>query len=469
MRCVSTDRRFSSSTLVSADSRTLPGHAVRGATVGSDDRRRDILESTGDIGLRAAATAAVTAPGAVGRVDPLIASLYRAALGEEDWGQVCRRVCDAFGLAGFHVLGLERPGGAIRFLWEAGDAIATAAGADLPIDRRRFATARAWVDDESTGWRHSMQALGAEFVAATGQFVDYADAYDRRAWSRCRVMSDERLVVHLYLVRRDDRALANLGHLDEIELVRRHLAHAIRLRLVLERRSAQHEATGSMLQLLPQAAAIVELDRTVVRDNRRWRQLLAEHRLFDAPGGRLVCHDGPSAEQLDAVFARIAAAAPDRSAAPTPTATTTAVATATTVQRPAGPVRLAWRTHPKDGGTAFFVLAVGLRGGRRGEGGFERAARVLLIVHPLNQMSVLDRRLVGEAFGLTLAEATVGTRIAHGVAPADIAAERRVSTQTVRTQLRTIYRKTGVRRQSDLVRVLGLMPRLDAPGAPDAP
>ena len=58
------------------------------------------------------------------------------------------------------------------------------------------------------------------------------------------------------------------------------------------------------------------------------------------------------------------------------------------------------------------------------------------------------------AFGLTPAEARVAGYVAHGLAPKEVAARCGVSPCTVRSQLRTLFAKTGARRQPELVRIL---------------
>ena len=57
-------------------------------------------------------------------------------------------------------------------------------------------------------------------------------------------------------------------------------------------------------------------------------------------------------------------------------------------------------------------------------------------------------------FGLTAAEGSLATQIGQGAQLADVAAQRGVSQQTVRAQLKSVFGKTGVARQSELVRVL---------------
>lgn len=61
---------------------------------------------------------------------------------------------------------------------------------------------------------------------------------------------------------------------------------------------------------------------------------------------------------------------------------------------------------------------------------------------------------LADAFNLTPAEARVAAYLAQGLAPKQIAAVCGVSPCTVRSQVRTLFEKTGVRRQPELVRLL---------------
>lgn len=58
-------------------------------------------------------------------------------------------------------------------------------------------------------------------------------------------------------------------------------------------------------------------------------------------------------------------------------------------------------------------------------------------------------------FGLTRTEAELTVRLAQGESSEAIASARGVSVETVRTQLRTVFRKTGTHRQGELVCLVG--------------
>ncbi|MET3840690.1 helix-turn-helix transcriptional regulator [Bradyrhizobium sp. OAE829] len=68
-----------------------------------------------------------------------------------------------------------------------------------------------------------------------------------------------------------------------------------------------------------------------------------------------------------------------------------------------------------------------------------------------------DPALVRDVFGLTLGEARVAALVGSGVALEDTAARLGVGKETVRTMLKSVFRKLGVSRQAELVALLARM------------
>jgi DNA-binding CsgD family transcriptional regulator len=89
--------------------------------------------------------------------------------------------------------------------------------------------------------------------------------------------------------------------------------------------------------------------------------------------------------------------------------------------------------------------------------------------HPLQHDAEPDPALVAEAFELTPAEARVAAQLARGLSAQEIAAGRGVSMQTIRAQIRAVFEKTGINRQSDLVRLLVEMPDAGRGARPPGP
>lgn len=72
------------------------------------------------------------------------------------------------------------------------------------------------------------------------------------------------------------------------------------------------------------------------------------------------------------------------------------------------------------------------------------AVRVLVTSRARTSNEARSGSVLQASFGLTLAETQIALSLARGRTPGEIAAERSVSIQTVRTQIRSLYSKVGV-------------------------
>ena len=77
----------------------------------------------------------------------------------------------------------------------------------------------------------------------------------------------------------------------------------------------------------------------------------------------------------------------------------------------------------------------------------------MLVVDP-GERPRIDPRLVAEVLGLTPAESAVAVLLSQGKTVRDIAAETGRREESVYRHLRQIYKKQGISRQTDLVRLV---------------
>jgi DNA-binding CsgD family transcriptional regulator len=82
-----------------------------------------------------------------------------------------------------------------------------------------------------------------------------------------------------------------------------------------------------------------------------------------------------------------------------------------------------------------------------------RPCAILFITDPERQIAIRSERLRDE-FGLTRAEAALALEIVAGQGLQAAAGRLRITVTTARTHLAHIFRKTGTRRQAELVRVI---------------
>lgn len=79
---------------------------------------------------------------------------------------------------------------------------------------------------------------------------------------------------------------------------------------------------------------------------------------------------------------------------------------------------------------------------------------VLVLLNDLAHGKMLARETLMDTFGLSIAEAEIALAFSRGTQIFQMANDRRVSAVTVRNQMKSIMAKTGVKRQSDLARLL---------------
>lgn len=83
---------------------------------------------------------------------------------------------------------------------------------------------------------------------------------------------------------------------------------------------------------------------------------------------------------------------------------------------------------------------------------------LVLVLESGTNLSALQ--LQGTLYGLSPAEFRVAAALLAGKSPEEYALEAEVTMNTVRSQLKNLFQKTGTRRQSELVAVLSRVPPL---------
>lgn len=108
-----------------------------------------------------------------------------------------------------------------------------------------------------------------------------------------------------------------------------------------------------------------------------------------------------------------------------------------------------------DGERSLYVTMFPFRQSRLLFG--DRMKVMVVITDPAAQPKSREDLLMS-LFGLTPAEARVAMLLVSGLEPKEISQKTETTQNTVRFQLKVIYRKTGVNRQSQLVRLLSTLP-----------
>jgi DNA-binding CsgD family transcriptional regulator/PAS domain-containing protein len=79
---------------------------------------------------------------------------------------------------------------------------------------------------------------------------------------------------------------------------------------------------------------------------------------------------------------------------------------------------------------------------------------IAIFISDPEQQESASQQLLGELFELTPAEANLAIKLARGLSLAQLSEEQNISQHTARAQLKSVFAKTGVTRQAELVRLV---------------
>lgn len=120
-----------------------------------------------------------------------------------------------------------------------------------------------------------------------------------------------------------------------------------------------------------------------------------------------------------------------------------------------------------DNGDSLTILASSVRArdvDRLADASLQGAAVLMFIIDPANKAGIPDTWLM-DAYGLTAAEAKVALAISSGLSIPETAHQLRVSPNTIKTQLRNVFAKSGVNRQTELARLIASIGLLRSGGS----
>jgi DNA-binding CsgD family transcriptional regulator len=199
---------------------------------------------------------------------------------------------------------------------------------------------------------------------------------------------------------------------------------------------SQHDVALSALDSLSVGLVFVDRSGAFVSANSSGEAILRDADGLAIKRGRLVASDGRETDQLNAILRNVCD--PRRLIDPT--------------------TQLSARITRPNGGRPFDVMACSVASDAP-HWAADRAAAFLVISDGTAALDGTGTRL-RELYGLSATEAQVAIAIANGTTVQEHAASRGISVETVRWQLKQVFAKTDVTRQSDLARIVLLGPAM---------
>ena len=218
-----------------------------------------------------------------------------------------------------------------------------------------------------------------------------------------------------------------------VEMLVPHLRQAVQIFDRVHHLQVEETELSGALDRLGVASFLLDAQQRVAQPNRTAEALLASGKGLAVRNGRLTLASEEAQRQLDGILARA------RSSTGSPDAA------------PAGlPEVVVIRGAPGTPSLAAVVRILCSPADLRSD----HAPLVAVYMSTPEQRSVVSPTLVRQLLGVTQAEAELAARLARGDTVDTAARELGVTRATARTQLYSIFRKTGLHRQSDLVSVI---------------
>ena len=226
-------------------------------------------------------------------------------------------------------------------------------------------------------------------------------------------------------------------NVEQFKLVLKHMAQALALAVRLGTLDQQCRFDLALIDAMPQAVFALDRAGKVVMTNAKADRLLSEGDALVAFDGKLQCRIGSNHARFDSAVA--------------------AALDADTSESKGGWVRIERSSSRR----ALMALVAPLISSESPFGAIEPKA--LVIIGDAADALAVDEQALHDLFSLTQAEARLACALSAGHSIESAAALFEVQSATIRSELKSVFRKTGVNRQQDLVRLitsLSLTPRV---------
>ena len=215
-----------------------------------------------------------------------------------------------------------------------------------------------------------------------------------------------------------------------LELITPHLRRAIQIYAKLNRMTSERDVYAGAVNQLSVATIILDEQGRLLNSNAVARALLAQEGGLSLRAEHLSIEGRDINKELQQALDVIIKA--QQSGA-------TSVVRALRVPRPAGRSDLGLVVRP-------------VPASRWSEGQSSPCAAVFISDPDLQESA--SQQVIGDLFELTPAEAKLAILLARGMSLAQVSAAQNISQHTVRAQLKSIFAKTGVSRQAELLRLV---------------
>ena len=371
----------------------------------------------------------------VPQYDSIVEDIYRAGSGLQPWLRPIERIADIFDAWAVQLLGVNKQTGVMSFSFEAGSAPPAGAIEYLRHYHRIDPRLGKFLPAPLGDWFACEEHFDEAFVAASPFYQDYLIPLGARYLYGSKLHDDENSTVLIGHLSRTGNPPLDAGEKEAFRRLSSHLRKALNMKEALEAAAGRQSVGAELLEKVRQPMILIDNQRRITYRNRNAAELLARRQIVLDLDGVLTCRDADSDLDLTVAMRNLGL-----------------VPISTLGDQVALQDRRVLRIKRKDGHQVAATL-IALRP-ESTMGSFGRIPQALFTVFEPGAPVDIDPFILSTTFDLTPAEARVAAMIVGGSSPERCADEFNVKISTVRSQLVSIYRKTGATGQADLVRMI---------------
>lgn len=250
-----------------------------------------------------------------------------------------------------------------------------------------------------------------------------------------RLVAEESFGCYLGLTRSLEQPLFEPCDRERLALLVPHLQHWVNVQVELDQLGIFSGIALEQMLQTGQGLAVLAEDGSVVYLNRVAARLARDEEFFNDSARRFELAEPSRREQFRALVDRCI-----------------------TASREGGERVTGTLSVPRAGSAPMDVVVMSLRRSGKHTNLLAGGGRAIVATQESGRPRHDIRQQLGRIYGLSEAEAEVCWRITNGDSVVGIAKATGSTKETVRSQLKRVFRKTGVRRQPDLVRLVLLGP-----------
>lgn len=388
----------------------------------------DLSGDRSSSGVAGGSTLAASGTDSIGEVLDLV---YDAALETGLWTRVIERIADTVGGAGGALIEQNQRDGSGHGVFARADPETVRLYFDYPYEMQLLLR----VDDPAAymrAWRPLVLTdedwLPKDDLVRSAFYNEFLRRVEAHSVVFVRLLAQGFSTLNLNLGRQRRAGPFGAGELALIRTLHPHLIRSVKLaRRVGDAQQLGDELT-QFLDASPHGLFLLDGEGRVRRVNRTGERLAREHDGLSLAAGRLRAATSELTGRLEAL-------------------------TATAASRQAGPRRGGSIALASPSGRAPLSAIVAPVGAER-LGLFQSGPSVIVCVTDLGAGVAPPAERLRDLFGLTRTEARVALALLEGDSPREAARQLGVSFYTVRGHLAQIFDKTGVKRQSEMVRLM---------------